>query len=150
MRSREEVLERYYELRNKTLRNRKAKLLSKNHPNCLHNVRLPVKGIGKVGLCQNPLLLQERGHPLVCNDDEFSGRCECFECLYTEKLIEQEFNAILSLPSRCGEEFPKLAMLIWFLQDDTVSPKPWNSRLWGHLKRALSELSKVVTFRWLL
>lgn len=150
MRSKEEALERFHELRGKTLRNRKAALLSRKFSNCSHNVKLPVKGVGKVGLCQNPVLLEERGRPLVCNDDEFSGRCEYFNCIYTEALIEREFDAILSSPSRCGEEYPKLAMLIWFLQDDSGHSETRSRKLLGHVRRALSELLKVVSFRWLL
>ena len=150
MRSREEILERFHEMRGKTLRGKKVKLLSREFVNCSHNVRLPVKGVGKVGLCQNPVLLEERGRPLVCNDSEFSNRCEYFKCIYTEELIEREFDAILSSPSRCGEEYPKLAMLIWFLQDDSRHPETRSRRLLGHIKRAFSELFKVVSFRWLL
>jgi hypothetical protein len=150
MRSREEVLERFRELRDKNLRQRKSRFLSSEFVNCAHNVRLPVKGVGKVGLCQNPVLLAYRGRPLVCNDSEFSVRCECFKCIHTERLIEHEFDTILSSPSRCGEEYPKLAMLIWFLQDDSRHPETRSRRLLGHVKRAFSELFKAVTFRWLL
>jgi hypothetical protein len=150
MRSREEVLERFRELRDKNLRQRKSRFLSSDFVNCAHNVRLPVKGVGKVGLCQNPVLLEKRGQkPLVCNGSEFSNRCECFKHIHTERLIEHEFEAILSSPSRCGEEYPKLAMLIWFLQDDSRHSETRTWRLLGHVRRAFSELFKVVTFRWL-
>jgi hypothetical protein len=87
---------------------------------------------------------------LVCNDSEFSARCECFKCIHTEELVEHEFGTILSSPSRCGEEYPKLAMLIWFLQDDSRHSETRSRRLLGHVQRAFSELFKVVTFRWLL
>ena len=150
MRTREEVLDRFRELRNKTLRQRKEKFLSKDFLNCTHNVRLPVKDVGKVGLCQNPEVLRKRGKPLVCNDGDFSGRCPCFECIDDESSVKQSFNEILASPSRCGEEYPKLAMLIWFLQEDSKQLEPWSRRLAGHLRRAASELFKVVTFRWLI
>jgi len=149
MRTAEEVTRRFREMSGKMLRARKARFLSRRFSNCSHNVVLPVKNVGKIGLCQNPLLLAKRGRPLVCNDDEFSGRCECFKCIYTETLVESEFDAILSSPSRCGEEYPKLAMMIWFLQDDPGRQETRRKRLWGHFKLAFSEIFKVVTFRWL-
>lgn len=141
MRSIEEVLKRFQELRAKMLRARKEKFLAKNFSNCSHNIILPVKGVGKVGLCQNPVLLARRGRPLVCNDDEFARRCDCFNCIYTEELVERDFDTILSSPSRCGEEYPKLAILIWFLQDDSRCQETRWQKLLGHLRQAFKAMT---------
>ena len=146
MKSRDEILDRFSELRGKTLRKRKSELLARNFENCTHNVRLRVKDVGKVGLCQSPVLLGKKRHPLVCNDNAFSGRCGCFECIYTDESIERDFDEILSSPSRCGEEYPKLAMLIWFLQEDRHLVSS-GRRFLGHIFKAFSELYKAITFQ---
>ena len=149
MRNQDEVLERFQEMRLRLLRARKDKLLSKCYINCVHNVRLKVRTIGLVGLCQHPDLLRKRGKPLVCNDDEFSGRCSCFECRHSEKSVFDDFEGILKSPARCGEEYPKLAILLWFLQDENLDNRLWHSRLSGHIKRIFCEARKVIFLKWL-
>lgn len=148
MRTEQEVLERFHEMRTRKLREQKDKRLSHSYINCIHNVRLMVRKVGRVGICQNPDLLKKRGKPLVCNDDEFSCACSCFSCCHTEESVEQEFDEILRSPSRCGEEHPKLAILIWFLQGRDNKESRWQ-KLKGHCSRSISELGKVLTLRWL-
>jgi hypothetical protein len=149
MRTKEEVFEKFREMRGRKLREYKEKLLSKVHGNCIHNVKIKVKEVGVVGLCKNPILLSKRQKPLVCNDDDFSGRCECFECKNSEELVVQNFEDILHSPSRCGEEFPKLAMLIWFLQEEDDNALGKFQKLKKHLKDIGSEILKVVRLSWL-
>jgi len=76
----------------------------------------------------------------VCNSDEVAKRCRVFECRNTESSVESEFESILRSPARCGDEYPKLAMLIWFLQDD----KSDTSRI-GRLKSLFWNL---ITLTW--
>lgn len=149
MRTHDEVLERFREMRARKLRESKDKLLSKGYVNCIHNVRLKVIKVGLVGLCQNPDILKKRTIPLVCNDDVCSGRCSCFECRNTESSVEREFDDVLHSPARCGEEYPKLAMLIWFLQNEDGGNQTWFSKLSGHLSRLCAEFVKIIMFRWL-
>jgi hypothetical protein len=149
MRTREDVLEKFYYLRAKTLSARKVMLLSRRPCNCAYNVRIPIKEVGKIGMCQNPELLKKRDRPLVCNDDKFAERCESFCCLNNEESVEAEFSSILASPSRCGEEYPKLAMLIWFLQDDDADLTRLG-RLWRHVVKIICESFKVVSFRWMI
>lgn len=149
MRARDEVLERFREMRARKLKEMKRLLLAKSPANCVHNVRLNVKDVGKVGICQNPEILKCRGKPLVCNDAAFAERCKDFCCLHTDDTVESQFDEILRSPARCGEEQPKLAMLIWFLQgeDDTLSS---SKRLQKHLSTICSECRKVLTLKWLV
>jgi len=149
MRTRAEVAERFQEMRSRKLYELKAKSLSKCYVNCIHNVKLKVKNVGAVGLCQNPDILKKRTIPLVCNDDDFCLRCESFECRHTESSVEQEFDDVLHSPPRCGEEYPKLAMLIWFLQVDDSGNIKWYSKLYGHLRRMCVEFVSLISLRWM-
>ena len=118
MREREEVLEKLNELRAIKLRERFELLLSVAPKNCLFNCRLRVKGNSLVGFCQCPDILNAlKQKVFVCNDEVTAKACRCFSCRSDEGDVREEFDAILKSPSRCGQEYPKIAMLIWFLQD---------------------------------
>lgn len=147
MRDRQEVLDRFRELADRYLRERKDRYLSRFPINCQHNVRLRVKGKGHLGFCQNPLVLAKCGQRMFsCNDANTAQRCRVFVCRSTEATVEAEFKEILGSPARCGNEYPKLAMLIWFLQDFDIHGR-W-VRLVQSAKRAISSFWGLVTFRW--
>jgi hypothetical protein len=121
MRETKEVLEKFSELRERYLKDRKIQYLGRLPINCIHNTRLRVRGKGQVGFCQNSIILAKFGGPqkmFACNDENTSCRCKLFQCKNTESDVERDFDEILKSPSRCGNEYPKLAMLIWFLQED--------------------------------
>jgi hypothetical protein len=148
MRDRQEVLEKFRELSVRYLRERKEQFLGRLPINCEHNVRLLVKGKGKIGLCRNPVILS-KGAPtkwFACNDENTACRCKVFSCKNTEESVEQDFNAILESPSRCGNDYPKLGVLIWFLQD--LKENGRGSRLSGLAMRALRSIWGIVTLRW--
>jgi hypothetical protein len=118
MRERAEVMERFRELRSVRLKARKAEFLSKTPRNCQHNERLRVKGEGMCGFCQNPIVLQRiKNKVFVCNQDDTASRCRVFECRSTEESVEEDFEEVLRSPARVGNDYPKLALLIWFLQN---------------------------------
>lgn len=118
MREKQEVLEKFFELKALKLRERKEQFLRMTPRNCVFNCRLRVKGNSQVGFCQNPeVLMTLKTKVFVCNDEDTAKTCRCFACRNTEESVRREFNEILHSPSRCGQEYPKLAMLIWFLQD---------------------------------
>jgi hypothetical protein len=147
VREKQEVLERFHELRSLKLKERREIFLSKIPKNCVFNVRVRVKGMGNVGFCQNSQVLGSLGTKVfVCNDDVTCIRCRVFFCRSTEESVERDFDEILRIPARCGQEYPKLAMLIWFLQE-------FDSRSrWGRLRYALSSFSgalgRLVSFKW--
>lgn len=117
MRSNQEIREKFEDLRNRRLKERKAKFLCRSFLNCSFNRRMRVKGHGKVGFCINALILGKVRTPFcVCNSDEQAEKCACFECRNTEESVEKDFNEVLRSPSRCGDEYPKLAILLWMLQ----------------------------------
>jgi len=148
MKDRQEVLARFGELRDRYLADRKDQYLSRRPINCIHNIRLRVKGKGHLGFCQNPLVLSKCGpHKMfVCNDEDVSGRCHVFACRSTNDSVERDFNNVLSSPSRCGNDYPKLAMLIWFLQDLEALSRA--SRFGQLVKIIGSSTWKIVTLRW--
>lgn len=120
MRKREEVLSKYEDLRKKRLSQRKEKAMRREHRNCAHNMRLRVKGQGKCGFCRNPEVLDKvGGGPFVCDEEGTARRCRYFECRNTPETVEEDFEEVLRNPARCGEAYPKLAIMIWFLQDDS-------------------------------
>ena len=82
----------------------------------------------------------------VCNELVVAGRCRLFACRNTEESVRADFEEVMRSPSRCGDEYPKLAMLIWFLQD--FDGKGRFRRLWSLLVRAVESVCKIVAFRW--
>lgn len=147
MRDRQEVLEKFYELRALKLRERREQLLSIEPRNCFFNCRLRVKGNSQVGFCQNPKVLDGlRTRVFVCNDGGTAKTCRHFTCRNTEESVRVEFDNVLRSPSLCGQEYPKLAMLIWFLQDCTTQSRL--SRFKRSVVLFLNSLVRLFLFRW--
>jgi len=148
MRDKQEVLDKYQELRDRYLKDRKTQFLSRMPINCSHNVRLRVKGKGQLGFCQNPLILAKCGqHKMfLCNEVETAVRCQVFQCKNTEASVEDTFDQILSSPSRCGNDYPKLAMLIWFLQEFDSSDRC--AKLGQMIHKLFLAIWGIITFRW--
>jgi hypothetical protein len=148
MRDKSEVLEKFREMSGRYLAERKEQYLSRKPINCGHNVRLRVKGKGHIGFCKNPSVLAKCGtHKMfICNEDDTAHRCLFFECKSTDELVEQNFKEILLSPSRCGNDYPKLAMLIWFLQEFETSSRM--SRLKRLLQKGFDSVLDIMTFRW--
>ena len=139
MRSECELLERLKMLFKKRLAERKEKFLEVSHLNCQHNVRHRIRGNSQVGFCYcENLLNSRRRRVIVCNEESFARKCECYESRFTEEQVEEEMQAIVRDPSRCGNEFPKLAVLIWALQDGKQDKNT------ERVKELISELSKLL------
>lgn len=147
MRQRNEVLEKFYELRALKLKERKEQFLAMIPRNCFFNCRLRVKGNSQVGFCQNSQVLQSiQAKVFVCNEEIVARRCRIFRCRNTEESVEKDFEEILRSPVRCGDEYPKLAVLIWFLQEYS-SPKR-GQRFARSLTDCLKSLFRLIAFRW--
>lgn len=148
MRERSEVIDRFRELGERYLRERKDRYLSRIPINCCHNIRLRSKGKGQLGFCQNPLVLSKCGNHgmFLCNDEDTAKRCRVFSCKHTEASVERDFREVLSSPSRCGNEYPKLAMLIWFLQEIEVRRR--SDRLAGSIISVAKSVWGLISFRW--
>ena len=146
MREKHEVLEKFREMRTLKLNERKEQFLSRQPRNCFFNFRQRIRENSVVGFCQNPEVIKTIGtRVFVCNDSETANRCSCFRCRNTEESVEAEFDEVLKSPARCGQEYPKLAILIWFLQD-------YSSTRLTRLGRVLASIGtglyKLIFFRW--
>lgn len=146
MREKHEVLEKFSEMRALKLKEKREQFLSRQPRNCFFNFRQRIKENSLVGFCQNPEIIKSVGVKVfVCNDCETAKRCIFFKCRNTEESVEKEFEGILKSPARCGQEYPKLAILIWFLQD-------YSSNRMIRLGRVLAAIGtgiyKLFLFRW--
>lgn len=148
MRSKDEVRERCEDLRRRRLRERKQSRLACSHRNCAFNRMVRVAGKGRFGLCTNPEVTHRGGRArlIVCDRDEVAESCRAYEQRVTEEEVEEEFERILRDPAWCGNEYPKLAIMLWFLQDS--EPRGRTRRLASYGAEALMALWKLVFFKW--
>ena len=147
MREENEVMRRLRSMMADRLRKRMREFLERAPDNCVFNTRFRVRGQGKIGFCQNREVLEARNAKVfVCNDKEMAGSCSCFECRNTDETVRQTFDEIVRDPVRCGDEYPKLAMLIWFLQ--RFEPQSRISRLSRSLLDLWRSLWRLLLFRW--
>ena len=139
MRDKKEAREKFAELRATRLRKRKEEFLTTGCRNCVFNRRVHIKGKGKVRLCANPEVLKKLGRQVfVCEEDIVAQKCPKYQCRKSKDEVEQEFDDILRSPARCGDAYPKLALLIWFLQE-----QPRGSR-WERLKNCTRSVCRSV------
>lgn len=125
MRSENEVISMFEKHKARCLQKRMKEYLSCKPRNCKHNQRLRVKNKGMVGICQCPQVLKESKEPLfVCDTDEVAQGCPYFSCKNTRESVVDSFENVLSSPTRCGEEYPKLAALIWVLMKGKFEISP--------------------------
>jgi hypothetical protein len=119
MRTEDEVLDKFREVFARTLRDRTDAYLERTSINCMFNLRHRLKKYGLVGFCNNPIMTEKaRNGVVICNDNETACACQCYECKHTEETVKADLNDIMRSPSKCGHEYPKLAVLLWFLQRD--------------------------------
>ena len=147
MRDEGEISSRLDELLARRLKQMRTEFLSQEPRNCAFNTRFRVKGQGQVGFCQNPMVLNKLGAKVfVCHESDTARQCRVYRCRNTEDSVKQEFDAILRSPERCGEKFPKVAMLIWVIQN-FVSPTR-GRRLGQSLSRLGKAIVQLIFFRW--
>lgn len=146
MRNKTEIIERFHELVTNCLRQRKEKYLSRGPDNCDFHYKLRVKGEKQLSLCQNPVILScIKAKAFVCSE-ESSQTCRVFKCRNTPESVERDFAEVLRSPARCGQEYPKLAVLIWCLQD--VAAQGRLARFYEALHRFWLSFWRMTTFKW--
>lgn len=147
MKSREEVQAKFDDLRRRRLSQRRDKFLNREPRNCRHNVRLRLKGSGKCGFCRNPEIMKRtKGEPFLCDEEEKARRCKLYDCLNTPETVEEDFEEVLRNPARCGEEYPKLAIMIWFLQDTSRRSRYYRFRV--AVSEVFRSIASLVFWRW--
>jgi len=98
--------------------------------NCIHNEKVRIHGNGYVGLCQEESRKTSlKSGIFVCESTEVCDSCPLYVCKHTEISVEQDFNDIIRQPSVCGQEYPKLAMLLWVLDGDIKKTKSWKESI---------------------
>jgi len=148
MRTEEDVLQRFRDAYDKVLRERREKFLSTSFMNCRFNVRHRLKKHGMVGFCQNSIVTAKARHgAAICNDDCVAAECSMFECRHSEESVREDLNNVMKNPNQCGQEYPKLAVLLWFLQKDNPGSSRM-SRAFGCLADAVNSFWAFVTLRW--
>lgn len=146
MRDEEEVREKFDQLRSIRLKKRREYFLTRNCENCVFSNKVHLKGKGKINLCSNETVKSRLGREIFVCDDDIAKKCYTYECRRTESEIDEEFLEIISSPSRCGDKYPKLAMLIWFLQGNFKSSK--KDRLIDAIKSFKRSLAHLFLLRW--
>lgn len=112
MRTYEEVKEKAVFLRNKYLKERIREFTCRKPINCQYYGKAKLATGSKVGVCS-----RSRNHELTECNCEICKKCNRFVCRNTDESVVDDFNEIVDSASRCGQEYPKLAILLWFLQD---------------------------------
>lgn len=125
MRNESEIKQKVTELCDKHLQERKAQYLCQSFLNCKYNERCRIKQHGAVGICHNEDVLKKSRRAIyLCDDDKTAQKCKNYECKNTPESVEADFNEIIREPSKVGREYPKLAVLIWVLQQKPIEQKP--------------------------
>lgn len=147
MRTKKDVQAKFNDLRARRLSQRRERFLKRVYQNCAYNIRLRVKNHGKCGFCRHPEMMRRtKGNPFVCDEEGTAKRCKLFQCRNTLETVEQDFEDVLRSPARCGNEYPKLAIMIWFLQD--TSRRTRLHRLKIAVRDVVSSLLCLVLWRW--
>lgn len=142
MRDENEVLERFRQQYAKQLKKRETEYLGQGFLNCRFNARHRVKNNGRIGFCHNPDVIEKSAQFIVvCNDDDAARKCTCFECKHTKESVKTDMDEVLKNPAQCGKEYPRLAVLLWFLQRNADERTTKLGRLWRLV-------SGILSFRW--
>lgn len=122
MKSKEEISHRLTKMLENASKERRKKFLSRAPSNCVYNKKKRIHGNGMIGICESESQHGVFDHIYVCDTDEICGDCPQYKCRNTVDSIEDDFNNILGNPSLCGKEYPKISMLLWVLEGETMKP----------------------------
>lgn len=122
MKGKEEIKSKMMNLMERCLKERKRKLLSRSPSNCEFDSKVRIHGNGTIDVCQLTEKKTSVGSGIFVCDDSICEKCEFYHCNNTEESVTNEFNEILKNPSICGQEYPKLATLLWVLEGDIKKP----------------------------
>lgn len=146
MKSKENILEKANELIDKYRTEARQEYLSVSPKNCVHNSRFRVKSLGKVGFCQCQQECDKTGFRLLVCDEQVPSDCCSYQCRNSEKDVDVKFDEVIRNPAMCGAKYPKLAALIWCLQEYD-SPKS-AGRLFELFSIIGKASYKIITFKW--
>lgn len=105
--------------------------------NCAFNERIRIHGNGSVGICARIENRLSVGSGIfVCDEQEICDKCPLYCCKNTEESVENDFREIIKNPSVCGNEYPKLAILLWVLEGDIRKIK-FSEKIKSMIKRII-------------
>jgi len=142
------IRDKFDMLYRRVLQKRQNAYLTMGYRNCKFNSVKRVRKNGWVGFCVNPEVVTRRQRFLfVCNDDETAEKCECYECKHTEDSVRAEFHEELRNPALCGQKHPKLAILLWCLQE-MPEDRSRRRRFIRALLSSIREVWSLIRCRW--
>ena len=117
MRNDDEVKQKIRLLRKKYFAEFRQARLSEVPENCVYSGKVRIKGHGKVRFCKNKEFVNKCNgwSMVVCEGCERTCDGKAYEPIHTQESVSNEFRDILMDPSRVGELYPKLAILLWFM-----------------------------------
>jgi hypothetical protein len=119
MRNKQEIIDKAQSLLKGAKEEFINKRIGKHFKNCKYNECSVARNIGKFHYCK---LKSDMNNDIIsklfiCDCDEWVNKCEEFECKNTTETAESDFNDVIKNPSRCSQLFPRLAALLWVLND---------------------------------
>ena len=143
MRNDDEVQQRIRLLRKKYFVEFRKARLEELPENCVHNDKVRINGHGKVRFCKNEEFGQKCNgwSMVVCEGCERTCKGKYYEGVHTVDTVSKEFRDILMDPSRCGEFYPKLAILLWFAGGKIEKDE-------GRLMRLLKHIGSLLRCEW--
>jgi len=134
LRDKEEIISKANELFESAMDEFVDSRTGKFFRNCENNCFLSARSVGKINYCSlKTKVIGNSGDKLfVCNTNEWTNKCPDFKCKWTKDLCKKEFMEIVSSPSRCGREFPKLSTLLWAVNDGKQKESITVSNSHGH------------------
>ena len=137
MRTEQEIRRKYELALQGVLAERHAEYTLPIGRNC-KNSRIVKVGTSNTMTC----LLQENKKCPLSRSSNAQINCRDFECKHTIESVETDMVEIIQNPSRCGQLYPKLAVLIWALSSD-AEPEPKED---GELLQSMPEVPTVDEF----
>jgi hypothetical protein len=142
LRSESDASERFRKLWQRRLKERNREYLCCSSKNCVSGVRTRVRNVGNLFFCANKEVLEGIPGGILACDDEVAKKCKSYRCKNTQDSVQRDFEEILRSPARCGEEYPKLAIMLWFLSDSK------NMGRLARFKECVMSVWKLFTFGW--
>lgn len=120
MRSKKEIAGKTKQIMDAARKDFIGKRSRRSYKNCDQNDFVLVRDIGKIHYCK--LKSSFEGNEKIsklftCNSDDWACRCPEYNCKNSLEDCSKAFVEIISSPSKCGKEFPKLSALLWVLND---------------------------------
>ena len=110
---------------------KRKELLSRSPHNCAHSEDIRIHGNGKVVVCTLEENKSKSASGVFVCCQEVCGSCLLFQKRYCDKDVVAYCKGVMSDASRCGEENPKLAALLWVLDGEVFEKTSFMKRLFS-------------------